>query len=149
MELHGDARGQRSSLHSLITASAPLHTTNPRTFAGNFPTPFSSKSSRTSRNRNSSTDLQYHKTTEDEGEVKDAIPNSTGLKRRKVAGRFQAGWENEKRKTDGGNGSSLISSSFVHLSATLDPLTRGKSGFPFRKQKIYQPKAPHSRTPIY
>lgn len=140
MELHGNARGQRSaSLHFLLPASAPLHTTNPRTFTGNFPIPFSSKPPRNSRNRNSSTNSQYHKTTGDEGEVKDAIPNSARMKRRKVAGHFQAGWENEKKKTDGGSGSYLIFSSFVYLSTTSDPLPKEKSRFPFSENRKNPP----------
>lgn len=139
MELHGNARGQRSaSLHFLLPASAPLHITDPRTFTGNFPIPFLSQRPRTSRNRNSSTDPQYHKTTEDEGEVKDAIPNSARMKRRKVAGHFQAGWENEKKKTDGGSGSSLIFSSFVYIHTSLPLRTlsqREKVVSLFGKQK--------------
>lgn len=63
--------------------------------------------------------------------MKGAIPNSARMKRRKVAGHFQAGWENEKKETDGSSGSSLIFSSFVYLSTTSDPLPKGKSRFPF------------------
>ena len=81
------------------TAFVPLHTTNLRTLKGNFPIPFPAQSPRTSRNRNSSTEPQFHKTTEDEGEVKETIPKSTRTKRRKVAGHFQAGLQKEKTQS--------------------------------------------------
>lgn len=70
--------------------------------------------------------------------MKDAIPNSARMKRRKVAGHFQAGWENEKKKTDGGSGSSLIFSSFVYIHTSLPLRTlsqREKVVSLFGKQK--------------
>lgn len=64
--------------------------------------------------------------------MKDAIPKSARMKRRKLAGHFQAGWENEKKKTDGGSGSSLIFSSFVYIPLYhFGPSPKEKKSFPF------------------
>lgn len=116
MELYGYARGQWSaSPPFLLPASVPFHITNLPAPQGNFPIPFPSHS-RTSKNRNASTQSQFHKTTEYEGEAK-AITKSDKKKRRKAAGKFQAGRESEKKNTDGDRGSfSLCSLTSTSLS---------------------------------
>lgn len=99
------------------------HHTNPPAPQGNFPIPFPSQS-RTSENRNASTQAQFHKSTYYEGESKDAITKSDKSKRPKAAGHFQAGRESEKN-TDGGRGSfpfRSLMSTFYHLA----PFLKGK-----------------------
>ena len=151
MELHGNALGQwYASLHFLLPAFVPLHTTNLRTLKGNFAIPFPAQFPRTSRNRNSSTKSQFHKTTEDEGEVKETIPKSTRTKRRKVAGHFQAGLEKEKKKIDGGSGSFPIFLSFVYLSTFhFGPSPKGKRSFSFSGNRKRSPslKRPTTASP--
>lgn len=92
----------------------PFHITYPPAPIGNFPIPFRSHSP-TCKKRNDSTQFQFHQTTENEGEAKDAITKPAKMKKRKVAGHFQAGREGEKRNLDGGHGSFSFRLPLCHL----------------------------------
>lgn len=130
MELYGYACGQWSaSPPFLLPASAPFNITNLPAPQGNFPIPFPSHS-RTSKNRNASTQSQFHKSTEYEGEAKDAITKSDKTKRRKAAGKIQAGRESEEKKTDGGRGSFSFRSLTSTALSPRAPFPKERKSFP-------------------